>query len=68
LYPTGRSALSMSSSIAIYPKPLIRILNTMAVGYREILRLRQQIQVTKLVAGISFRVKVNRRHDCGGTN
>jgi hypothetical protein len=68
LYSIRRSALPMSSSIAIYPIPLIRILNTLAVGHREILRLRLQMQVTKLVARISFRVKVNRRHDCGGTN
>ena len=35
-----RSALPMSPSIAINPVPSIQILNTMAIGYRQNLRLR----------------------------
>jgi hypothetical protein len=62
-----RSALPISSRIAIYPLRLIRILNTMAVGHREVFRLRLQMWVAELVAWISFRVKVNRHYDYGGT-
>jgi hypothetical protein len=50
-----RSALPMSPSIAINPVPSTYILNTMAIGYSEILSLTLQVWVTELVTELVSR-------------
>jgi hypothetical protein len=47
---TRRSALPVSPSITTNPAPSFEIHNTMAVGHREIFRLRLQMWAAELVA------------------